>query len=94
MISEMYASVSWEDILLVGAAMGILGGGQSLYKLRAARKNGNGQFNLRLCEERHKKIDEKLQEIKTESTTMRREVREDFKSVFRKLDAIQQNLME
>jgi hypothetical protein len=75
---EILAAVNWEDIILVGSAMGIFQG----TKMLMPKKKANG-YNQRLCDEKHRIIDERHQEI-----------RDSFRNVFTKLDKIQEHLLK
>jgi hypothetical protein len=58
---EMLASVTWEDIVMVGSAMGLLTG---IQVWRERRHNGRG-FNQALCNEKHRSIDSSLVNIES-----------------------------
>ena len=57
---EMLAEVTWENIVMMGSAMGVLTGIQAL---REKRRNGKS-FSRSLCDEKHKNIDNKLDHIR------------------------------
>jgi hypothetical protein len=57
---EMLAAVTWEDIVMVGSAMGVLTGVQVW---RERRHNNNRGFNQALCDEKHRNIDSSLVNI-------------------------------
>ena len=59
---ELLADVTWENIVLVGTAMGIFGGGRfAIGKFFGS--NGNGKFSQALCDQKHKHMGESLERI-------------------------------
>ena len=78
-------SNQWVIYVLVTALVGVTTGGTAM--VRQARKSGkavNGTYNKALCDERHKHLDEDVKEIK-------KEVRDGFKGVHSRLDAMRDN---
>jgi len=81
-MDSLLVSVNWEDVILVGSALGIFTGSKYMHgKIARPKPNGNS-FNKDLCDERHKVIDQRHQEVK-----------EDFQTVFTKLDKIMDHLV-
>ena len=78
---DCLAAVNWEDIILVGSAMGIFAGGKILHS--KLTNSSNGGFSQRLCDEKHKTIDERHVEM-----------RQNFQKVFDKLDTITEHLIK
>ena len=86
---DLLATVGWEDIVLVGTAMGIFQGTKMLTGKLSSKPNGKsngGQFSQALCDEKHKNIDTHLSEIRTAQST-------GFTAIYAKLDKIQDHLM-
>jgi len=72
-------SSPWIIYVLVTALVGVTTGGGVL-GYRQRRKNGNGGvFNKALCDERHKRIDEDMRELKDD-------IRDGFNGVHARLD--------
>lgn len=62
---EVLAEVTWDNLVMVGTAMGLLGGVQVL---RERRQNGRANpdtFNHKLCDEKHKNIDTAIVNIES-----------------------------
>lgn len=76
-MDNILAAVNWEDLILVGSALGLFTGSKYMHGRATKAKLNGSSFNKDLCDERHKVIDQRHQEVK-----------EDFQTVFTKLDKI------
>lgn len=81
MLEFLLADVTWENIVLIGSAVGILGGGKVIHGKVTSKTNG--RYIKQLCEEKHKVIDERHVEMK-----------DNFKKVFEKLDRIREHQLK
>lgn len=60
MFDIITAQVNWEDLVLVATALGIFTGGKALHARITGNAgsnvkfNQNGNFNQKMCDERHK----------------------------------------
>ncbi len=92
------ATVNWQDILLVGSALGIFQGTKMIHGAIKSKgekvepTNGNGKYSQLLCDEKHKNINIRQNEIKGEMGELKKDMRDGFKVVFEKLDRIQEHL--
>jgi hypothetical protein len=69
---DILASVNWEDILLVGSALGVFQGGKLM--LSKTKPKENGKYNKALCDERHRTVDRNTAEIKTGLADMSKKI--------------------
>jgi hypothetical protein len=79
---EILAAVNWEDIVLVGSAMGVFTGGKAITTKLLKSNGGSGKYIKELCDEKHKLIDKRDGEVT-----------KNFDKVFEKLDKIMEHLV-
>ena len=76
------AEVNWQDIVMVGSAMGILSVVQ-IGRERLSKKNGNGIVTEKFCNERH-----------TATTKSVDDVKDGIKAINGKIDQIIEHLLK
>ena len=78
----LLADVTWENLLLIGSALGIFEGSKYM-RAKIAKPRSNGTYNKALCDERHKVIEENRQEMK-----------DSFQTVYTKIDKVMEHLLK
>ena len=80
------AAVNWEDIVLVGTAMGIFGGGRMLLARKTGNSN-NGRFSQRRCDDKHEALDKLIDE-------RHRQLSDNVRKIFDRLDTLTEHLIK
>ena len=84
---NMLASVNWEDLILVGSALGVFQGGKMLLTKKPSNGTAKGDpFNQEICTLRHNQLDERHTEIKASLAELKSDMRKGFETIFNRLD--------
>ena len=77
------ADVTWENLILVGTAMGIFTGSKVLHTRLTNKGNGNGKYSKQLCDTKHANLGASIDRID-----------KNVDKIFDNIDTIKEHLMK